>query len=356
MRASWRRTQIIGLVLVGGCEFGIDNWQHIDGPQLLVAEIEVVELGPWGPLRDNPELELNPAEQGPISEILPGDRVRLEAKVVDADASVLAPESLDAIWFFCGLGGCSYRLSKVQQACSSDPSEGWTLDSGCRLGKGGALEFVVPPLGPMMLEWRRAYFYVVLALDDSRDAEECLRIRLELDTTAEGCAYMERWVQVGPEWTMLSEAAQLGFEVEMPVYEIPAPALAQPPNRVPKPAAVNIDGSPVPFEGPAVPVERGRTYSLSIPEGPEQVYLKAKAAGPDAYVFSPASEYVFQQWFVTGPLDLVQGVPFNPDLILTLAADLIVPSDAEPGIARVFAVMADNRGAQGLTWLDVEIR
>lgn len=351
------RRASVGLLLLAGCEFVIADWYYIDRPRVMGARIEVVEFNPLWSAR----LGFDPIDS-PITEPMPGDRVRLEAMIVDGEGRELDPQTIDALWFQCGPDRCAspggLRIG-LDSPCADLPD--WTMDSGCKLGAGGALEFVVPPIGQLTVFTRYSYFYVVAAVDDSRTAEDCWADRQRADVPLDGCVFADRELKVGPSWLLLVAAALAGLEQDIPVTEIPAPVFIQPANRVP--ALGSLSMSPVdggagrtidPGDGPVL-VRPGTHFRLTNgqwrPNFDYQLYFVARETPtPDSYVFMPAVEVLWIEWYTSGSLVRIDdGVYGGP-------VELLIDEQAKPGTtSRLVVLWGDDRGSEEMRVIEFEV-
>lgn len=234
------------------------------------------------------------------------------------------------------------------------------MDSGCKLGSGGAIEFVVPPIGQATVFTRYGYYYMVAAVDDSRTAEDCWAERQRSVESLEGCVFADRELKLGPSWVLLVEAALAGLEQDIPVTEIPAPAFAQAANRVPVLGPIALrkgDGEVIeigPDSGPVV-VDRGERLLVVQPEWrtlyDQQVYFTARPTPtPGSYVFLVGVEVVWLEWYTSGSLvRLDQGD-------LPGAVELLIDELAQPGtISRLIVVWGDDRGAESMRVIELEV-
>lgn len=342
------------LALVGllGCQVDLDagpQWQ-IAGPRVLGIETRVVELGPSWPEREG----FDPAD-APVVEPMPGDRVRLAGMVVDGEGRRVEPEQLDALWFQCFEGDC--RLDAPR--CDEDPS--WTTSSICTLGRGGAFEYVFPPIGllvgPFDDNWRNAWAVELLAIiarTPEGDAEQCRLgwARGELDL--EACTVVEVELPFGPRWVLLHDLALLGVPFDIPLPEIPYAAYLQPANRAPQPeppvfvdveTGVELEGTPPRLRIGQVAKTKGPRWR---PGFDRQTFVNARELEQGSiYVFETEREQVDELPFASAPLQL--GADDDGTLLITTSPQ------AEPGIARLVFVVGDSRQAFALQVNELEV-
>ncbi len=347
----------VGLLGLTSCEFVIADWYYIDRPRAMGTRAEVVELGPAWPQRIGFD-PLDPA----ITEPLPGDRLRLEPMIVDAEGREIDPETLDVLWFQCGPDRCvrtgQELLAGLDTACADLPA--WTMDSGCKLGAGGAIEFVVPPIGQLTVFARYGYYYMVAAVDDSRTAKECWAARQRSNAPLTGCVFADRELKVGPSWVLLADAALAGLEQDIPVTEIPAPAFAQAANRVPALGSIPLtreSGELTILDADSGPiaVRPGERFVVQQPvwrPGYDyQVYFTAREAETmGVYVFLPAAELIWAEWYTSGSLVRLD-TGDQPGLV-----ELLIDELAKPGTtSRLVVLWGDDRGSEGMRVFEFEV-
>lgn len=321
----------IGLGLPGcGVDLEFGAASHIDHTRVLGIHARVVELAPIWPER----FGFDP-DQAAITEALPGDRVRLEPLLIAGDGQVLAVEGFDALWFQCAQWWtCTPELPPCAEL-------DWTTDVSCELGRGGGFEFEFPPLGPVALDDGLVTYMGLVALAEDTDIEDCRRAWIDGSTELRRCTIVISEFGIGPRWPLLYEAAQLGLEIEVPLFEIPAAAFFQPANRAPSPDPPEfVDAeTKARLVGDPPQVRAGQGLASKGPrwrEADEQVWFRAKPTQSEGvFVFVPDREQVGVEWFVSGPLTVIET---KGDSVL-----IQVDEFAEPGPARVVTLIGDDR-------------
>jgi hypothetical protein len=349
------RRASVGLLLLAGCEFVIADWYYVDRTRVMGTRAYVVEFNPAWPQR----IGFDPLGP-PITEPMPGDRLRLEAMIVDGEGRELDPETIDALWFQCGPDRCAGENGLVPGGyapCTALPE--WTMDDRCELGSGGAIEFVVPPVGQWTVSVRYGYYYMVAAVDDSRSAEDCWAARQKSVASLEGCLFADRELKVGPSWILLVEAALAGLSEDIPVTEIPAPAFGQTSNRIPVLApipATSIEEDNFFLIGTEpVQVRPGDRFTLVRPDWRPlfdyQVYFAARQTPtPGSFVFVPSVEVIWIEWYTSGSLVRLD------DGAVPGFVDLLIDEQAKPGTtSRLIVLWGDDRGAEDMRVIEFEV-
>lgn len=342
---------------LAACEFTIADWYYVDRVRVMGTRATVVDFD------GSPEriaIGLDPLDP-PITEPLPGDVLRLEPIVVDAEGRPIDPASIDALWFQCGPDRCvrdDALLEGLSEACVDIPD--LTMDTPCRVGSGGALEFEVPPVGPLTLANRYAYYYMVAGVPGERSAESCWAARRAERESLEGCLFAERELKIGPSWLLLLQAyTEQGLATDIPVFEIPGAAYYQPANRVPAPPLVLqrlvIDG--VSFGMVLQPhelVRRGELLSIDTVEFRELDYQPFFAAQPTTlpgvFVFTGGRENPWVEWYTSGSLARVDEGVFRAQI------DVLVDEQAEIGSThRLILLYGDDRGSMDMVVYELEV-
>lgn len=311
-----------------GWELEVPSFRIIDRTRVLGTRAEVVQLGPAWPER----IGFDP-DGAAIVEGMPGDRVRLSAMIVAADGRALPAADFDALWFQCAQG-CSLEVPPCGDL-------EWTTDVQCELGRGGEIEFEVPPVGPLGLEHEGIGILAIVALDPDIDAERCRQLVLDPGPDLKRCAVVDGAMQIGPKWGLLVELVEAGVEVDIPIFEIPALALLQPANRAPVPMLPTwSDGDTgEPLTGNPLRVRAGQRLHG---EGPvwrgadSQPYVLEGGFDEDEiHVFIGLIESLESEWFISDKLRFIEVVPEF--------VDLVVHEDAEPGPASAVMRFDDRR-------------
>jgi hypothetical protein len=205
-----------------GCGDELPPPSYIEATEIFTIR-HGVEIGPLNPERVGP---LIAGAAGPIAEVLPGDRVRLEAVVVDIDGVRLAEHELETLWLQCGARPCVFLpwgidLNSPGYDTRCDDLELYTTDDNCLLGtRAGAFEFTVPELGSGLSFGSFAYdpfaprinMMAVVAWDGRR-ATDCWDARRGDLSNLDRCGFIYHHVAIGPSWWAFAYAAQLGFEI-----------------------------------------------------------------------------------------------------------------------------------------------
>ncbi len=346
---------------LASCTFELVSRFEITEPLLVGVRVRVVELAPIWPSRVGPD----PNRVEPIAEPLSGDRVRVEALVVEVDGTLRPTEQIDALWFMCGLEGCTDGsfdlLPELDTPCAS--LDDWTLESTCALGGGGALELEVPPAGDAEIpELVALQLYVVVAREPDVRAEDCLRWRTTRDRQLEGCGFRRHVVSLGPYGPLADQIVQAGGSIEVPLDEIPAAAYLEPASREPvlEQVELTIAGQTtlVPVAGPPIPLRRGTSLRLNVDEELVDPSKREVDIGPrqaeQSYVFVPYPELAYYDFYVTEPLRRLD----DPGLfaLRRTSAQIEVDAEAELGPARIVIIYGDEAGAQTMTWIDVDVQ
>lgn len=337
------------------CEFTIADWYYVDRTRVMGTRAEVVEIGPLWPERVGFD-PLDPA----ITEPLPGDRLRLEAMVVDGEGRVIDPASIDALWFQCGADRCvraGELIAGLDRECAT--LDGATMDDACMLGSGGGLEFEVPPVGPQTVAYRYGYYYMVAGVPGERSALDCWNARKAEQSSLDGCLFADRELKVGPSWLLLVDAYLAGLPEDVPIAEIPAGAFTQVSNRVPAPPTIEARSGGAPFlldvEGPPLWVRPGQAIAIERPvfrfEADYQVfYMARQASTPGVYVFVPGNELIWAEWYTSGSLARTDDGTFAGRI------DLLVDERAAPGsTSRLILLWGDDRGSLDMHVFEFEV-
>ena len=347
-------------VALGACEFQIPAPTYVHQTRLIAVEASV-ELGPLHPDR------VGSPSPAPIAEILPGDRLTLEAVVVNPEGERYDASEIETVWISCGPYDCGASVFSSLDAeydVPCDALEVYDMDQVCRLGAGdGRFSFEVPPLAEVMLDTRVALYYGVIGYE-GRSAEDCWRARMALEEPLERCAFIRRLVKVGPSWWMIAYADQvLGLSASIPLYQIPAGVYAQLANRAPQPRIdVVIDGaiagtwpdtaSYTVAPGAAITVEP----SYSPVEQLTQTYFVASLDDvSQTYWFDPVTESIVETPHTTRSLHAVgtfeEGLAWPLDFVI----DEYAAPSSETGVSKLFLVYADSRYGEGVAEIVFEV-
>jgi hypothetical protein len=353
----------LALALPGCGLLEIGPASNISETEPISARVRVVELGPL-----DPERVYYPSE-APIVESLPGDRIRLETVVVDTEGLPLADDELDSVWLYCGVGGCQSRdrpfaAPEFDQRC--DELDEWTTDSHCRLGEGrGSFEFGVPPLDERGANFGRMTFYAVLAWNGAH-AEDCWTARREHGVPPASCGFVQFSGALGPEWWRLAYAESEGLTEPNIAQQYPAPVYGQQANRAPVLDHLTVELGDQTFE--LEPDEDGVVGPIEVTPGAlvrlwvaaneveqlAQSYFIPLTLELDAFTLHP--ETLWLRPSTAGPISWVSAQASATQLSVLQPLVLRVDEAAEPGPARVVFALFDDRGAETLAWVELDIR
>ncbi len=351
------------LASLGGCGFELPPASHVTQTQIAVVRPSVVELGPLDPARVGPKLAY--ADEIPIAEVLPGDRLLLDTVVIDADGVTLPADEVETLWLQCGAGPCQRTAAGYASAAFDVPCDTlsvlstYTMDSYCRLGTGNAqFEFVVPELDYNIVMDPRMRLYGIVAWDGRR-VEDCWAERRGNRANFEGCGFIYQNITVGPQWWLLQYSESLGYYTGEDHPPIPDVLLDQAANRVPRAPelAITVDGEPT-IEGrpplDTVPVQPGALIEIVITFDVTSQLLQGTfsplAEDEQTYGYSP--ELVFAWTLTTNAIQPDGPVGPLPD---GGRFRYRVDPDAAPGISRVLIVYRDIRNAGDIRTVEFEV-
>ncbi|MFV8756224.1 hypothetical protein ACNOYE_37225 [Nannocystaceae bacterium ST9] len=321
------------IVTLAGCGWTSepDALYHIDRTRALGTRVEVVEVGPVWPARISGD-----PDDAPITQAMPGDRVRLSAMIVDAEARALPSEDFDVLWLQCG-SGCTAALPKCRDV-------DWTSSSNCELGRGGELEFEIPA-SFLAIEFGRYEIdtLAIIALEPDIDARACARAWAEANSELAKCALVHGKVMLGSRWALLGAKFEAGLPIDFPIYEVPWPAFAQPANRVPMPGLPSWfdadTGEPLTGEPPRIRAgQRIRTEGPNWRVADRQPIVEERlvaSVDPFTFVFLGSVEELAVLWYVVDGLSIVD--------VFGEEVELLVDDHVEPGLVRVVMVFGDFR-------------
>jgi hypothetical protein len=342
-----------GLLSLSGCgllEIGPSS--RITEIEPVSFRVEVIELGPL-----NPGRVAFPSDM-PVTEAMPGDRVRMEIEVVDTDGLALADDRLDSIWLLLAWNPVvsgTIPLDDPRLDLRCDELEEWTINMPCRLGEGrGSIEFEVPPLDPKLNMVLRPYAVIAW---DGQSAEDCWTSRRLRGALPSNCGFVRPNVQVGPSWWLFAYAAAMGLETSRPVERIPAAVFLQQANRAPKVVSVSVDDVPlVPVDGVVGPiaVEPGDRLSLQVSVDQNLQFSQFVFYSPDGSgdYFTLFPERVATRVLTAGPISF----PLDFLIFVENRLEIAVDDDASPGVARVLLAVTDLRGGESLVRVELEIQ
>ena len=351
------------VVFVAGCGFDVPPPSYINGTEVLMVR-HSVEIGPLGPERVGPAFA--GMEDAPIAEVLPGDRLRLEAVVVDQDGRRLPEHELETLWVQCGRSCLEARDDfeywLFDPRC--DELEDYSAGRACVLGTGdGAFELEVPQLDPRSLSGlplgyaSLIGFFGVVAWD-GRAAEDCWASRRGDQSQLDNCGFIYHDVLIGPLWWAVANAESLG--AESPIEEqLPALVLYQPANRIPLTPAltVRVDDEVVAFGVPPLPtidVDPGAQISIDLAFDPLSQSLQRTLIPLGGYTaWKLVDEAVYSNTASSGAIRRAGAdVPVRGHGRFSYDVD----PEASPGRSRVLILYADGRRAGDVLTVEFEIR
>jgi hypothetical protein len=367
-RSTWWLAALATSAL--GCGDGLAPASHIETTEILTIRHEV-EIGPLDPERVGPLIE---GAEKPIAEVLPGDRLRLEAVVVDTEGLQVDVDELETLWLQCGNGPCEdfylngIDLHSVVFSRRCDQLDDYTTDEYCLLGTGsGTFEFEVPEFGPRVLfsfaeigfGLRPQFRFFGVVAWDGRTAESCWESRRGTLENLDGCGFIFHTVAIGPIWFAVQRAAEIGLELPSSFDPalFPSAVFSQPANRIPETPdlRVLVDDEQVamgvpPF--PPIPVEPGAKIEVEFAFDPLTQLFQSS--------FQPLDHDV-SDTFVVSRERLISRTVTSGAIVQTGSLELVkddgsflyeVDAFPQPGISRVLIVYRDNRQARD--WLSVE--
>jgi hypothetical protein len=349
----WRTIAALVLCLSGCGLLEVGPANRITTIEPVSFRVRVLELGPLDPER------VSFPSDAPISEFLPGDRVRFEIEVVDTDGLALADEQLDSVWLL--FNSNAVRLDDPALELRCDELEAWTLDTSCRLGEGrGSIEFEAPGLGEEVGFNQRLWVYAVIAWN-GQSADECWTARRDRKGMPSDCDFMVFPAAVGPSWFLLGYAASLGVYSKIPVELFHPAVYLQQANRAPKldHVLVELEGAEsvlTPSDGIIGPiaVEPGQIVNLTIAVDENSQFGQAyffplNFAGD---LFTLWLESVQTRVATAGPIRAAdqRSIPAESPIVIE------IDDDAEPGLARVVLAIHDSRGAEDVVRVELEIQ
>jgi hypothetical protein len=342
-----------------GCGEGLAPASHIETTEILTIRHQV-EIGPLDPERVGPLIE---GAEKPIAEVLPGDRLRLEAVVVDIDGLQVDVDELETLWLQCGNGPCEdfywsgIDLHSVVFSRRCDQLDDYTTDDYCLLGTGsGTFEFEVPELGPRVLYTPQLRFFGVVAWGE-RTAEACWEARRGNLANLGGCGFIFDTVTIGPVWFVYQRLAELGLEeLELDPAAFPSFLFSQPANRIPETPdlRVLVDDDEVASGVPPflpIPVQPGAKIEVQFAFDPlTQLFQSSfELRNHESNAFGVARERLTSRTATSGAIVQRGSLEVVKD-----DGSFLYEVDAfpEPGISRVLIIYRDDREAND--WLSVE--
>lgn len=341
------------------CGFDVPPANYIHGTELIMVR-HAVELGPLFPERIGPTFV--GMEEAPIAEVLPGDRLRLEAVVVDVEGRAIPATELETLWLQCGFScerpWLTFADPTFDVPCAEE--EPRTTDDYCLLGTGdGRFELEVPELGP---HWGIDLYnigphmslYGVVAWD-GRPVEECWASRRGDRADLDGCGFIYQHVRIGPNWLAMTHAVSLGYKVPVDLAMIPEWVLWQPANRVPLPPELLVWAGGRQFAGgslhPPIPIEPGASIDVMLTFDPlsQSLQRTLQRLAPEAWKL--VDERLYTRTATSGAIRQREGYVFGHE---SLAYE--VDPHATAGISRVLIIYADQRGAADFVTLEFEVQ
>lgn len=360
------------LLASSACTMPIPDARVLTSTRAIALQSEILVAGPLFPERlDSPVV----LPESPITELMPGDRVRAEVVIVDTAAEPLAASEVESLWFQCGVGcyNAGARLDRSLADVDCDAVEDYDLGSRCVLGRGDlGFEFTLPPLTQRAALMGTIQLFAVFAWDGRR-AEDCWETRKSLEGSLDGCAFVAHTLELGPEWLLQAHADAEGFVTSVPLEHVPFAAFLQPANHPPFLTGVRLgfDGSPIGLvagaEAPELalpfPVRRGQTLDIVpvLDEDAQLLQTIISTADPEGLVFAPRPEAVsFHHYTTAGlrtPAATSDSIDAQPPLLGgPQEVELVVEQSAEVGeVLRVVLVASDGRGGDVVRWLAFEV-
>jgi hypothetical protein len=356
-----------------GCGDEMRPPSHIETTEILTIRHEV-EIGPLNPERVGPLIE---GAEKPIAEVLPGDRLRLEAIVVDTEGVQVDADELETLWLQCGGGPCEdiyiaeIDLHSMLFSSRCDELDEYTTDEYCLLGTGsGVFELEVPEFGWQVL-WGDSYglsprpqlrFFGVVAWG-GRSAEACWEARRGNLANLDGCGFIFHTVTIGPVWFAYQLAVELGLGLPLNLDPavFPSVLLSQPANRIPETPSLRVliddeqVASGVPPFSP-IPVGPGAKIEVAVAFDPltqlfQSTFKPLSYETPDT--FEVSRERLTSRTATSGSI-----VQRGSLAVVKDDGSFFYEVDAfpQPGISRVLIVYRDNREANDWLSLDFEHR
>lgn len=336
----------VGALLLAGCLPGDRPFWVIDHADALVMRFEVTQRGAWG---SEP-----PPTGGPVAEVMPGDRVRVEPFVAGVDGPVDVA-ALRPRFFACPVPGCS-----VYEVADSPPDCGplaLPAEEHCLIGQGWPLEFEIGELGDVVAAINFGVPVMMVAgAPGGPTTEECLRRvagLAEQSAPVQDCLFFVRTLRVGPGWRALLLASLQGDSPVEPHW-LPWQVAQVEPDVAPAiagfyawiPAGGGERFVELPVEA-TLTVRPGDTITIgAVAANPPQQYMSV-AIDPEGGGASTSLtlEARASIWYATA------GPPFYVE---AGSNEATWTAPDEPGEVIVYSVLADVRSA-GASWLKVEV-
>jgi hypothetical protein len=366
-----RSTQLLAALAASalGCGDEMRPPSHIETTEILTIRHEV-DIGPLNPERVGPLIE---GAEKPIAEVLPGDRLRLEALVVDTEGVQVDADELETLWLQCGAGPCEDVYSTGIDLHSEvfsrrcDELDEYTTDEYCLLGTGsGTFELEVPEFGWRVL-WgdfsglsprpQLSLFGVVAW--GGRAAEACWEARRGNLANLDGCGFIFHTVTIGPIWFAYQLAAELDLSLPFGLDPalFPGVVFSQPANRIPETPSLRVlvDDEQVAIGVPPfspIPVGPGAKIEVAFAFDPltqlfQSSFRPLSYQTPDTFTVS--RERLTSRTATSGSI-----VQRGSLLVVEDDGSFLYEVDAFPqsGLSRVLIVYRDNREASD--WLSLE--
>lgn len=352
---------VCALGLLVGCGFEIMPASYVSTTEIAAVRQVVVDLGPLNPSRVGPTFAY--ADEIPIAEVLPGDRLLLEAVVIDVDGVRLADDEIETLWLQCGTGPCSRAAGGFASELFDVPCSElgiYTTDQYCRLGTGTSrFEFLIPQIGREIVDDPRMSFYGVVAWGGKR-VEDCWVQRRTTKQEFDGCGFVYHNVTVGPHWWLAFYADSIGIPPSYDPTLLSAAVLQQPANRIPRAPELTIT-----VDEELVAEGRPPLSSISVQPGAEiEVALTFDVTSqllqgsfipldPELTTFLFHAERVASRTLTTGAIRVLgEEVTVIDDGSFRYAVD----PQADPGISRVLIGWRDERGANDILTVEFEVQ
>lgn len=333
------RTAALGWITVvtGACLPGGEPHWFIDDTRVIAVEVRTVEVGELAPER------ADAVALGDAAEAMPGDTVRLEALVVDAEGRPFVAEGLR--WVGCPGPRCERPPLDVPKVPCKDDLR--AIPELCWFGEGAVPEARLPARQPNLFSDRRAFGVTAVIPGPGGSAEDCLTRLAGHEGTLWDCRFYRTSVRLGPDFAMAIYEYEAGIVSGLLPQDYPVELRYQAPNRAPDLDhldVVHTDGRTESIEtGGTGHVRIGERVSLRVPASVEPESFAVLGEGPAGVIATTETEVLTAEFFTS--VDLPGFVEFP------LSVAFEVPD--VPAIPFAMSV-ADNRGA--ISWSDVELR
>lgn len=320
----------------------------VDHTDVLFVQGEVAERGPFG---SDP-----PAGGGRVTEVVPGDRVRVSPFVAGPEGLV-DPDVLDPRWYACRKAPC--LITSLDDALACPDPVPMPPELPCELGRGGAIEFVLGPITDVEALLVQGLTIVMVAgTPEGPDSDACVRRlgNIERESASlRDCVIYVHALEPGPLWRL---AWLLSLDPSLPwlpveLTDLPATLPSYEPDTSPELdgfiAWVPVEGGGQKFvelpPGGALTVRAGDVIDLEVVSASQpQRYPLVQYGLGEVYV-EDRFESRWAKWYATDPS------PFVLDVIPGRAS---WQAPLDPGRVDIYVVYGDERSVEG-GWLRVEV-